>query len=112
MDACWAVRGWGGGRNTALEVIAERESIYRLLAQTTPENLNRDYSAYSLDPHTRYPNLNARAVSVHQVRGLFDTDNLKSLEQQLIPSNSSLNQDTGLKRRRKGENSLLFTIKN
>lgn len=37
-----------------LEVIAERESIYRLLGQTTPENLNRDYAAYTLDPHTRY----------------------------------------------------------
>jgi len=36
-----------------LEVIAERESIYRLLGQTTPENLNRDYAAYTLDPHTR-----------------------------------------------------------
>jgi hypothetical protein len=52
MDACWAIKGWGSTL-TPLEVIAERESIYRLLGQTTPENLNRDYAAYTLDPHTR-----------------------------------------------------------
>lgn len=53
LDACWAIKGWGTNVSP-LEVIAERESIYRLLGQTTPENLNRDYAAYTLDPHTRY----------------------------------------------------------
>ncbi|CAA9995273.1 unnamed protein product [Nesidiocoris tenuis] len=49
MDACWAMRSWGLGAHP-LEVLAERESIYRLLAQTTPENLQRDLQAYTLDP--------------------------------------------------------------
>jgi len=52
LDAGWTIKGWGASLSP-LEVIAERESIYRLLGQTTPENLNRDYAAYTLDPHTR-----------------------------------------------------------
>jgi hypothetical protein len=38
---------------TLLEAVAERESIYRVLAQTTPENTSKDYSAYTVDPHSR-----------------------------------------------------------
>ncbi|XP_011345174.1 F-actin-monooxygenase Mical isoform X2 [Ooceraea biroi] len=80
LDAGWAIKAWGAPLSL-LEVIAERESIYRLLGQTTPENLNRDYGAYTLDPHTRYPNLNIRCVTPMQVRSLLDTDdpdNVKS----------------------------------
>ncbi|XP_063986315.1 F-actin-monooxygenase Mical isoform X3 [Diachasmimorpha longicaudata] len=80
LDACWAIKSWSA-QHSPLEVLAERESIYRLLGQTTPENLNRDYAAYTLDPHTRYPNLNPRSVSTVQVRGLLETDDPESLKQ-------------------------------
>ncbi|XP_032669621.1 F-actin-monooxygenase Mical isoform X2 [Odontomachus brunneus] len=85
LDAGWAIKGWGASLSP-LEVIAERESIYRLLGQTTPENLNRDYAAYTLDPHTRYPNLNVRAVTPIQVRSLLDTDDPESVKQPTIQS--------------------------
>ncbi|XP_043285873.1 F-actin-monooxygenase MICAL3 isoform X2 [Venturia canescens] len=86
MDAGWAIKGWGASM-LPLEVLAERESIYRLLGQTTPENLNRDYAAYTLDPHTRYPNLNTRSVSAIQVRSLLDTDDPENIKQpSAIPS--------------------------
>ena len=49
-----------GSTVTALEAIAERESIYRVLAQTTPENTSKDYASYTCDPHTRYPTLNTK----------------------------------------------------
>ncbi|XP_053624770.1 F-actin-monooxygenase Mical-like isoform X2 [Plodia interpunctella] len=75
LDAAWAVRAWGQSPAPhPLEVIAERESIYRLLAQTTPENLHRDFGAYTLDPGTRYPNLNRTAVTPHRVTGFYDSD--------------------------------------
>ncbi|XP_059350658.1 F-actin-monooxygenase MICAL3-like isoform X10 [Daphnia carinata] len=80
FDACWAIHSWSSGRMTPLEVLAERESIYRLLAQTTPENLNKDYSAYTVEPQTRYPNLNTRACLEFQVKSLYDTDNTAELE--------------------------------
>ncbi|KAK2583845.1 hypothetical protein KPH14_001128 [Odynerus spinipes] len=83
LDACWAIKGWGTSL-TPLEVIAERESIYRLLGQTTPENLNRDYAAYTLDPHTRYPNLNSHSVIPAQVLSLVDTDDPEIIKQPAI----------------------------
>lgn len=96
MDAGWAIKGWGATLSP-LEVLAERESIYRLLGQTTPENLNRDYAAYTLDPHTRYPNLNVRSVSAIQVRGLLDTDDPDNIKPpSLLPS-----ADVPKKRRRR-----------
>lgn len=100
MDACWAVRSWGSGTNP-LEVLAERESIYRILAQTTPENLHRDVAGYTLDPHTRYPNLNNRCVVPIQVKGLYDSDNPSSVEQYL-KSPSMPVQEVPKKRRRRG----------
>ncbi|CAD6241476.1 GSCOCG00009273001-RA-CDS [Cotesia congregata] len=96
MDAGWAIKGWGAS-SSPLEVLAERESIYRLLGQTTPENLNRDYAAYTLDPHTRYPNLNVRSVSTIQVRGLLDTDDPDNIKP--LPVLSSV--DVPKKRRRR-----------
>ncbi|KAJ8665000.1 hypothetical protein QAD02_006662 [Eretmocerus hayati] len=83
LDAGWAIKAWGAGL-TPLEVIAERESIYRLLGQTTPENLNRDYAAYTLDPHTRYPNLNVRCVTSTQVRTQLDTDDPETFKLQPV----------------------------
>ncbi|XP_068620554.1 F-actin-monooxygenase Mical isoform X2 [Battus philenor] len=75
LDAAWAVRAWGQYPPPhPLEVIAERESIYRLLAQTTPENLHRDFGAYTLEPSTRYPNLNRTAVTPHRVTSFYDSD--------------------------------------
>ncbi|XP_033221459.1 F-actin-monooxygenase Mical isoform X2 [Belonocnema kinseyi] len=96
LDACWAIKGWGANLNP-LEVLAERESMYRLLGQTTPENLNRDYAAYTLDPHTRYPNLNIHSVTPIQVRGLLDTDDPESIKQP--PVHSTI--DVPKKRRRR-----------
>lgn len=68
------IRSWASGKLTTLQVLSERESIYRLLAQTTPENLSKDLNQYTLSPSSRYPNLNLHAVLPSQVRSLFDTD--------------------------------------
>lgn len=70
------LRSWASGTRSILEVIAERESIYRLLGQTTPENLNKEHSGYTIDPYSRYPNLNLRVVMPFQVKSLFDTDEI------------------------------------
>ncbi|KAG8201584.1 hypothetical protein JTE90_011250 [Oedothorax gibbosus] len=74
FDAAWMIRSWAAGKFTTLQVLSERESIYRLLAQTTPENLSKDLNQYTLSPSSRYPNLNLQAVLPSQVRNLFNTD--------------------------------------
>lgn len=66
--------------------------------QTTPENLHRDYGSYTLDPHTRYPNLNSRAVLPLQARSLYVTDNPDAIEQCL----KTPTIDIPKKRRRRG----------
>ncbi|XP_016073015.1 PREDICTED: protein-methionine sulfoxide oxidase MICAL1 isoform X2 [Miniopterus natalensis] len=71
FDAAWMVKRWAEGAGP-LEVLAERESLYQLLSQTSPENMHRNVAQYGLDPATRYPNLNLRAVSSNQVRDLYD----------------------------------------
>lgn len=55
----------------ALSVMAERESIYRVLAQTKSENLQQNYSHWTLNPHTRYPNLNRYLVTPGQCEHLI-----------------------------------------
>lgn len=79
MDSAWMVRQWavrGCSKpdfvmdgmedeemmcpdDVVLSVLKERESIYRLLGQTKSENLSQNYAAYTLNPTTRYPNLNS-----------------------------------------------------
>lgn len=88
MDAAYAIKLWTNQRNSISAVLAQRESIYRLLAQTTPENLHRDIGSYTLDPATRYPNLNRSLVTVHQVKHLIDTDDLAILEQIFVDTNA------------------------
>ncbi|XP_067104647.1 F-actin-monooxygenase mical2b isoform X5 [Osmerus mordax] len=77
FDTAWMVKSWAQGRSP-LEVLAERESLYRLLPQTTPENIAKNFEQYTLDPGTRYPNLNSSCVRPHQVRHLYLNGELKS----------------------------------
>ncbi|XP_019371106.1 PREDICTED: protein-methionine sulfoxide oxidase MICAL3 isoform X1 [Gavialis gangeticus] len=78
MDSAWMVRSWSLGASP-LEVLAERESIYRLLPQTTPENVTKNFSQYSIDPATRYPNVNVNFLRPHQVRHLYNKGDLKDI---------------------------------
>ncbi|XP_037834025.1 protein-methionine sulfoxide oxidase mical3a isoform X17 [Kryptolebias marmoratus] len=78
MDSGWMVKSWAQGK-TPLEVLAERESIYRLLPQTTPENVSKNFSQYSVDPTTRYPNINLNFLRPSQVRHLFDTGECREI---------------------------------
>ncbi|KAI5093969.1 protein-methionine sulfoxide oxidase mical3b isoform X4, partial [Silurus meridionalis] len=73
MDTAWMVRNWGL-KQDPLDILAERESVYRLLPQTTPENISKNHGQYSLDPGTRYPNLNTQVINASQVCHLMDTD--------------------------------------
>uniref|UniRef100_A0A8C4WQI1 F-actin monooxygenase n=1 Tax=Eptatretus burgeri TaxID=7764 RepID=A0A8C4WQI1_EPTBU len=72
FDLAWTVRSCAQG-SSALEVLAQRESIYRLLPQTTPENLHKNFNQYSVDPSTRYPNASLNALQPRQVLHLLDT---------------------------------------
>jgi len=96
MDAMWLMRQMESGKMTVLECLAERESIYRILSQTTPANISKDFSSHSLDPTTRYGPLNLRLVLPFQVTQCYDTDNPAHLQPQNV-----LQDSAPRKRRRK-----------
>uniref|UniRef100_A0A8C8SVP1 F-actin monooxygenase n=1 Tax=Pelusios castaneus TaxID=367368 RepID=A0A8C8SVP1_9SAUR len=85
FDTAWMVKSWDQGK-PPLEVLAERESIYRLLPQTTPENISKNFDQYTIDPGTRYPNLNSSCVRPHQVRHLFVTNELQQCPLERVSS--------------------------
>ncbi|KAM7116652.1 F-actin-monooxygenase MICAL3 isoform 16-T17 [Molossus nigricans] len=87
MDSAWMVRSWSLG-TSPLEVLAERESIYRLLPQTTPENVSKNFSQYSIDPVTRYPNININFLRPSQVCHLYDTGETKDIHLEMENLNS------------------------
>lgn len=64
MDAAWLVKGFGEGRNI-LDLLAERESLFQRLTQTKPDNMIKKFSSYTIDPRTRYPNLNINVSELH-----------------------------------------------
>ncbi|XP_033940730.1 protein-methionine sulfoxide oxidase mical3a isoform X1 [Pseudochaenichthys georgianus] len=78
MDSGWMVKSWAQGK-TPLEVLAERESIYRILPQTTPENISKNFSHYSVDPTTRYPNISLNFLKPSQVRHFCDTGEAREM---------------------------------
>uniref|UniRef100_A0A8C7VHA4 F-actin monooxygenase n=1 Tax=Oncorhynchus mykiss TaxID=8022 RepID=A0A8C7VHA4_ONCMY len=73
LDSAWMVRSWAQGL-APLDVLAERESLYRLLPQASPENVNKNYGQYTVDPATRYPNINHQLITPAQVGHLIYTE--------------------------------------
>lgn len=93
FDAAWMVRRWAA-RTPPLEVLAERESIYQRLSQTSPDNTNKNITQYSIDPTTRYPNLNLQAITPSQVQDFYlvgnvEVDHKKKIDNRLSTGRSS-----------------------
>ena len=56
FDAAWMLKRFCSG-TSPLELVEEREAIFYLLPQTTPDRLHKNLSGYTIDPKTRYLNL-------------------------------------------------------
>ncbi|XP_029362118.1 F-actin-monooxygenase mical1 [Echeneis naucrates] len=93
FDTAWMVRSWGMGI-PHLKVLAERESVYQLLSQTTPENTSKNYAAYSIDPKTRYQRVNLSAIHSNQVQHLYDVDKSRSSTKKLRDMWSIMRQES------------------
>ena len=60
-----------------------------------------------MDPHTRYPNLNTKVLSPHQVTHLVDTDNPSQLQEDLTKNNNAVNLSRKRKESTVGPDALL-----
>ncbi|XP_054481007.1 protein-methionine sulfoxide oxidase mical3a-like [Anoplopoma fimbria] len=72
LDSAWMIQRWSRGEGP-LDILADRESLYRVLPQTTQENLQKNISLFTVDPSTRYLNINLMLITPAQVRHLVDT---------------------------------------
>ena len=66
VDAAWMIRQYSANK-PPLQLLSERESVYQLLSQTTPDKLCRNIKAYNIDPASRYHRLNLRTIGPRQV---------------------------------------------
>lgn len=71
LDAAWMIRSFAQDK-PPLQILSERENIYRLLSGTSAENLQKDHAKYTINPSSRY--LQITHKKVREVYHLFDTD--------------------------------------
>lgn len=87
------IREWSAlksySQSNCLQLIRQRESIYTLLAQTTPNNLQSNFTKYSLDPRTRYVHLNLMAIPDTVVRTLYDNGTDTTDQPKKLPKSPS-----------------------
>lgn len=51
-----------------------------LLSQSTPENTKSNHQLYSINPATRYQNLNSKSCTIDEIRHLYDSDNIPTID--------------------------------
>ncbi|MFH4978331.1 hypothetical protein AB6A40_005040 [Gnathostoma spinigerum] len=79
FDAAWMIRSYGLNKQGTMALLAERESIYRLLGQATSDNLQKQVHKYTIDPRTRYVSFEV-SVEPYEISHLIDTDNPRNVE--------------------------------
>ena len=58
-----------------LAVLRERENVFKLLSGTDPNDLQKSHKAFTINPMTRYSNLNhVQSVNAGYLKKLYDTD--------------------------------------
>ncbi|KAK0395835.1 hypothetical protein QR680_001457 [Steinernema hermaphroditum] len=77
FDSAWMIRELGLGRRPAIEVIAERERIYKLLGNANKDNMKSAFSKYTIDPTTRYTSSELSSVA-EKVLCHLDFENLQA----------------------------------
>lgn len=81
MDAAWMFRRWAQARHNPLDIICERENIYRLLSQTTDGtggNLKANHKQFTMDPETRYQSISSK-IDHDRILELYDTDSTEEI---------------------------------
>lgn len=87
MDTAWAIKRFAEQDNP-LEILCERESIYKQLPGITPASLRKNFHDYTIDPKTRYlqPIVNHQ---ISQVNHLYNESvESQQIEEKLNPIDS------------------------
>ena len=76
MDTAWQLRQWALAQRNPLDIICERENIYRLLSQTSDGgggNMKSTFKSYTIDPKTRYSSI-PKKIEHDRIIPLYDSD--------------------------------------
>ena len=76
LDTAWLLRQWSLAQRNPLDILCERENIYRLLSQTGDGqggNMKSGYKSYTIDPKTRYNNI-PKKIEHDRIIPLYDSD--------------------------------------
>ena len=88
FDTAWSLKHLSQGKRHPLDILCEREAIYKLLTQTTHDNLNKSHRDYGLDPKTRYTtSLIGQSSKINDVKHLYETDGSINVVPNDKPSN-------------------------
>ena len=90
LDAAWMIRLFGM-KMPPLAVLRERENVFKLLSGTDPRDLQKNHKAFTINPTTRYSNLNqVQSVNASYLKKLYDIDDPEradyTLPQQVAPA--------------------------
>ncbi|CAF1619938.1 unnamed protein product, partial [Didymodactylos carnosus] len=88
LDTAWILHKFAKNE-PPLNILAERESIYMLLSQSTPENTKSNYQLYTIDPASRYQHLNSKRCTIEEIRHLYD-DNNNDDRYSIVDNNNNL----------------------
>lgn len=53
LDTAWMIKNWKSMKEKPLDIIAQRESVYKALSQTTQDNISKKFSNYTVEPKSR-----------------------------------------------------------
>lgn len=81
LDAAWLLRQWALARVNPLEILTERENVYKLLSQTTDGggNLKENYKAFTTNPETRYRTI-PKKIDHEKILELYDSDAIEEVD--------------------------------
>lgn len=94
LDAAWMIRLYGM-KMPPLAVLRERENVFKLLSGTDPKDLQKNHNGFTINPNTRYSNLNqVMSVTLADLKKLYDTDDPETadytLPEPIVPSQFQL----------------------
>ncbi len=79
FDTAWTILKFAKHEHP-LKVLVERESTYMILSQSTPENTKSNHQLYSINPATRYQSLNSKSCTIDEIRHLYDSDSIPTID--------------------------------
>ncbi|CAF4817504.1 unnamed protein product, partial [Rotaria socialis] len=79
FDTAWSILKFAKNEHP-LKILVERESVYNLLSQSTPENTKNNHQLYSINPASRYQTLNSKSCTIEEIRHLYDSDSIPTID--------------------------------